>query len=47
MTCSWSSVTDPDGDSVQYFAEIIEDSGYTYSSDWIDGTSFSPGMLIT
>ena len=39
----WSSVTDPDGDSVQYYAETIDPYSHTSNSGWIDGNSYSPG----
>lgn len=41
ITCSWSPVTDLDGDSVQYYAEILESGNPTDSSGWINETSFT------
>ncbi len=45
ITCSWSPVTDLDGDLVQYYAEILESGSPTDSSGWINGTSFTSFAL--
>lgn len=40
----WNSVSDPDGDSVQYYAEIFESSTGD-NSGWISGTCWQPSKL--
>jgi len=40
----WNAVSDPDGDAVEYYAEVYE-SAHTPNSGWISGTCWRPSEL--
>jgi len=43
----WNTVTAPDGDPVEYYAEIgTSPTSFAYSSGWILGTSFTQNLMV-